>query len=74
MPDLVPSRPVVKRPSRWGRWFRAVEFAVQLTVCVLYVLYAIHFCQLTMRMQSAWAEMDHDHPGWRLADIRLYPQ
>ncbi len=69
MPDPVPPRSVVKRPSRRGRWFRAFGFAVQLTLAVGYVLYAIHYCAMTMRLRSALAEMDRDHPGWRLADM-----
>lgn len=69
MPDLVPTRPLVKRPSRWGRWFRAIEFAVQLTAAVLYVLYAIRYYQITTRLNEALAEMDRTDPGWRLQDI-----
>ncbi len=69
MTNLVPARPVVKPASRWRRWFRAVEFAVQLTVAVLYVLYAIQFCRLTMGFRSALADLDRDHAGWRLDDM-----
>ena len=70
MPNLNAGRSIVKRPSRWRRWFRAVEFAVQLTVAVLYVIYAVHFCRMTVAFRSALAEMDRDHPGWRLDDVQ----
>ena len=69
MPDLVPSRPLVKRPSRRGRWFRAFEFAVQLTLAVGYVLYAIRYYQIATRLKEALAEMDRTDPGWRLQDV-----
>ncbi len=69
MPDLVPSRSVVKRPSRWGRWFRAIEFAVQLTLAVVYIVYAVRYYQITTRLNEAEAEMDRTDPGWRLQDI-----
>jgi hypothetical protein len=69
MPDLIPSRPLVKRPSCLWAWLRAVGFGIQLMFAAYFVLIAVSAYVARTRLQAALADMDHTDPGWRLPDI-----
>jgi hypothetical protein len=69
MPDLIPSRSIVKRPSRWWPWLRAGAFGIQLMLAAYFVLSAVNAYVVRTRLQAVLADMDRTDPGWRLPDI-----
>jgi hypothetical protein len=69
MPDLIPSRPLVKRPSCLWAWLRAASFGIQLTLAANFVLFAVRAYVVRTRLQAVLADMDRTDPGWRLPDI-----
>ena len=69
MRNRVPSRSIVKRPSRWWGWLRAAGICFQLTLAISFVNFGIRAYFARTRLQAALAEMDRTDPGWRLPDI-----
>jgi hypothetical protein len=69
MPDLIPSRPLVKRPSCLWAWLRAVGFGIQLMFAAYFVLIAVSAYVARTRLQAVLADMDRTDPGWRLPDV-----
>lgn len=69
MPDLIPSRPVVKRPSCLWAWLRAIGFGIQLSLAFAFVNFGVRAYIVRTRLQAVLADMDRTDPGWRLADI-----
>jgi hypothetical protein len=69
MADLIPSRPVVKRPSCLWAWLRGAGFCFQMTLVYYFVNFGVHGYMARTRLKAALAEMDRADPGWRLADI-----
>jgi hypothetical protein len=69
MPGATQTRSVVKPPSRWRAWLRALGFGLQMTLGVSMTLYGYHSYQVRTRLHDVLAQLDSTDPGWRLQDI-----
>jgi hypothetical protein len=62
-------RPRLLQWSWWSCWLRRALGALLVLLVGAVVLYLLHRHRLQQRLDETLAEMDREHPGWRLDEI-----